>query len=44
VGPSGPVIIFIGFNITFFPQFILGYLGMVWIVHYPLIYLVGRGP
>ena len=25
---SRPVIIFIGFNLTFFPQFLLGYLGM----------------
>jgi cytochrome c oxidase subunit I len=27
-GRAGAVIIFIGFNLTFFPQFILGYLGM----------------
>ena len=25
---SAPAIIFVGFNLTFFPQFILGYLGM----------------
>jgi cytochrome c oxidase subunit 1 len=27
-GRAGALIIFIGFNLTFFPQFILGYLGM----------------
>ncbi len=27
-GRAGAVIIFIGFNLTFFPQFLLGYLGM----------------
>jgi cytochrome c oxidase subunit 1 len=27
-GRAGALIIFIGFNFTFFPQFILGYLGM----------------
>ena len=27
-GRLGAMIIFIGFNLTFFPQFILGYLGM----------------
>ena len=25
---SRPLLIFVGFNLTFFPQFILGYLGM----------------
>jgi cytochrome c oxidase subunit 1 len=27
-GRAGALIIFVGFNLTFFPQFILGYLGM----------------
>ena len=27
-GRAGAVIVFIGFNLTFFPQFLLGYLGM----------------
>ena len=28
MGKLAAVILFIGFNLTFFPQFILGYLGM----------------
>jgi len=28
LGRIGAAIVFIGFNLTFFPQFILGYLGM----------------
>jgi cytochrome c oxidase subunit 1 len=27
-GQAGAILIFIGFNLTFFPQFLLGYLGM----------------
>jgi cytochrome c oxidase subunit I len=27
-GASRRVLIFVGFNLTFFPQFVLGYLGM----------------